>query len=62
MSAKVQPSLLIRYMAGNHYLDIADMLGVVVETVYPTIHLVEAAVNAEFACQVSFPLDDESAL
>jgi hypothetical protein len=62
ISAELHLSIALRYMAGGHYLDIADLHGVHSNQVCKSVNLVARSINRHFAGKLRFPIHDRQAL
>ena len=61
ITAELQLSMALRYMAGGHYVDIADLHGVDKNQVYRAVRLVAEAINTHFSDRLHFPVKDRQA-
>ena len=61
ISAELKLSMALRYMAGGHYVDIADLHGVEKNEVYRAVRQVAEAINKHYSDRLHFPIDDRLA-
>jgi DNA-directed RNA polymerase specialized sigma24 family protein len=61
ISAELRLSMALRYIAGGHYVDIADMHGVSTQEVHKSLKLVSRAINKHYtALHMSMPRPDDT--
>ena len=61
ITAELQLSMALRYMAGGHYVDIADLHGVHQNQVYNAVSQVADAINKHYSDRLEFPIKDRQA-
>ena len=62
ITVKLRLSMALRYMAGGHYYDIADLHGVSPEEVHKSVRLVARAISKHYSTKLRFPYKDQEAL